>query len=205
MLDRLLVEVRRVERDGIVRPELEDVPDLDRGAKRERTATARAAVPLAREPDVGGAAVEVPATLDAAVVIAGAIRPGDELALAQCLVDDDLPVEADRAERPGLGAERLDDLVDLGRPDVAPENRGELGVVEPVVAADERKHDFPVRDDRHRLGRRGQVDAEQAGEVLASRSPASRLGRRGERLGNDGARGTPCAISRSVMKSPRSP
>ena len=60
-----------------------------------------AAVALLRRPDVGEARLEVAAVLDAAQVPAGPVRAGDELALAQQLVGDDLAVEADRPERAG--------------------------------------------------------------------------------------------------------
>ena len=80
-------------------PKLEDVPDLDRGLEPQRAAAVRAAVALARLADVGEARLEVAAGLDAAQVPAVAVRAGDELALAQRLVGDDLALEADRAER----------------------------------------------------------------------------------------------------------
>ena len=88
--------------------------------------------------------LEVAAVLDAAQVPAGAVRAGDELALAQRLVGDDLAREADRAERAGVGAERLP-----GSPPPSPAGsrrraRRELRLLEPVVAADEREHDRAV-------------------------------------------------------------
>jgi hypothetical protein len=95
----------------------------------------------------------------------------DELALAERLVEDDGAFEADRAEGPGVGSERLLDLVHLGGAHVDPEDRRELRLVEPVVAAYEREHDLAVRDDRHRLRRRREVDAQEAGEILARRDP----------------------------------
>ena len=199
VLDRLLVEVRRIERNGVERPELEDVPDFDRRAKGERAAAAGASVALAREPDVRDPAVEVPATFDAAQVVAGAVRSGDELPLAQGFVDDHLTREAHGAERAGLRAERLTDLVDLRRTNERPEHGHELRLVETVVAADERQHDLAVGDDRHRLRRRGKVDAEEARESLARRdSGVSTSAGAASASGNSGGRGTPCVISRSA-------
>ena len=145
------------------------------------------------------ASLEVPAALDAPEVVARPVRSGHELSLPKRLVDDDLAGKADGPERAGLGAERRDDLVDLCGSDVATQHRGELRLVQPVVAADEREHDLAVRDDRHRLRRCRQVDAEEVGEGLACLDTGRLdLGRRSSRSGNDGARGTPCAISRSA-------
>ena len=105
---------RRVERHRVARAELEDVADLDRGLEAQRAAAVEARVALLRLAEVGEARLEVAAVLDAAQVPAGAVRAGDELPFAQRLVGDDLAVEADRAERAGVGAERGADLV-LGR------------------------------------------------------------------------------------------
>ena len=97
MLDRLLVEVRGVERRGVDRAELEDVPDLDRRLEPQRAAATRTGVTLAREPDVGEPSVEVPPVLHAAQVVAGAVRAGDELPRPERLVEHDDAVEPDRA------------------------------------------------------------------------------------------------------------
>ncbi len=52
----------------------------------------------------------------------------------------------------------------------SPSTREELRLAEPVVAADEREHDRAVvLRDRHRLRRRGEVDAEELAERLARR------------------------------------
>ena len=72
--------------------------------------------PSLRLAEVGEARLEVAAGLDAAQVPAVAVRAGDELALAQRLVGDDLAREADRAERAAAGAEGGADLVVGRRP-----------------------------------------------------------------------------------------
>ena len=91
------------------------MPDLDRRLEGEAAAAPRARVPLPRLADVGEASLEVAPVLDAAQVPAGAVRAGDELALAERVVGEDLAVEADRADRAGVGAEGLADLLLGGR------------------------------------------------------------------------------------------
>src|SRR5207253_8539346 len=109
LLRPVLVEERRVERHGVLRPELKDVADLDRGAERQRAAADDAAVALDRHADVREAHLVVAAGLDAAKVPPGAVRAGDELSLAQRLVRDHLSLESHRAQRAGVRAERLPD------------------------------------------------------------------------------------------------
>ena len=74
------------------------MPDLDRGLEAQRPAAVRARVALLRLAQVGEAGGEVAAVLDSAQVEARPVRAGDELALSQCHVRDDLAREADRAE-----------------------------------------------------------------------------------------------------------
>ena len=77
--------------------------DLDRGLEaRARRRTSGSASPSLRLADVGEARLEVAAGLDAAQVPAVAVRAGDELALAQRLVGDDLA----RRSRPGRASRR---------------------------------------------------------------------------------------------------
>src|SRR6185437_4895181 len=116
---------------------LENVADLDRRLEAQLAAARDTAVALGDDADVGHPRLEVAPVLDAPKVPPGPVRAGDELPLAQRLVGDDLALEPDRAERPGVGAEGLLDLL-LGRgPDAGEEDGGELRELEPVVAADE--------------------------------------------------------------------
>ena len=131
---------------------------LDRRLEAERTAAFRASVALARLPDVRDARLEVAPLLDAAQVPAGPVRAGDELTRAERLVGDDLSLEADRAERARVRAERGADLF-LGRRAKIGAQRGrEFRRLEPVVAAHEREDDGAVRNDGHRLRGRGRID-----------------------------------------------
>ena len=151
----------------------------------ECATAAGTAIALPCESDIREPPVEVPAVLDAAEVVARPVRAGHELSLPKRLVDDDLAGKADGPERAGLGAERRDDLVDLCGSDTSPPStEASFAFVQPVVAADEREHDLAVRDDRHRLRRCRQVDAEEVGEGLA-RLDTGRLdlGRRVQPLG----------------------
>src|SRR5829696_4766547 len=59
-------------------------------------------------------------------------------------------------------------------PNVAPERRGELRLLEAVVSPHEREDDAPILDDRHRLRRRRRVDPERRRERL-DRLDAGRL------------------------------
>ena len=68
LLLAVLVEEGRAERLRVARPELEDVPDLDRRLEAQRAAAVRARVALARLAEVGEARLEVAAVLDAAQV-----------------------------------------------------------------------------------------------------------------------------------------
>ena len=73
------------------------MPHLDRRLEPEAAAAIRARVALDRQADIGEPGREVAAVLDAAQVPAGAVCAGDELALAERLVGDDLALESDRA------------------------------------------------------------------------------------------------------------
>ena len=175
--------------------------DLDRGLEAEAAAADRARVALDRLPDVGEPGREVAAVLDAAQVPAGAVRAGDELALAQRLVGDDLAREADRAERAGVGAERRADLV-LGR-------------------GPERRCRAPRRASPPRAGRRrgrapsttvpssfvtgiafdvaaGSMPRKPASSSIVAIPGVATSSGLSSRSGNVGARGTPRAISRSA-------
>src|SRR4029079_13458575 len=97
--------------------------------------TGRTRIPLPRLPQVGEARLEVASGLHAEEMPAGAVRTGDELALAQRVVGDHLAVEADRAERARIGAERGANLVLGRRAEVGAERGQHLHLLEPVVAA----------------------------------------------------------------------
>src|SRR5262245_21471089 len=144
LLLAVLVEERRAERLGVARPELEDVPDLDRGLETQPAAAVGAGVALARLAQVGEAPLEVASVLDPAEVPAGPVGARDELALAERLVHDDLAGEADGADRAGIGAEASTDLL-LGRGARVRAERGcELGLLQAVVAADQGEDERPV-------------------------------------------------------------
>ena len=133
---------------------------------------------------------------------AGAVRARDELALAQRLVGDDLAVEADRAERARVGAERRADLVLGRRADVGAERGRELRLLEPVVAAHEREHDACRPPSTTGIAfdvaaasmPRNSASASIVVDARASRPPPARRAA----AGNSGARGTACATSRSA-------
>src|SRR5204862_287796 len=125
----------------VERPEVEDVPDFDRGLEAERAAAVRAAVALPRLAQVGEARLEVAPRLDAAQVPAVAVRAGDELAAAERLVCHHLAGEADRPERPAGRAERRPDLLTGRRARAARERVVELRLAEAVVAAHQREHE----------------------------------------------------------------
>jgi len=157
---------------GVEGAEVEDVADLDRGLKDERTATQPAAVAFARLAQVGEPRLVVPARLDPAQVPPVAVCAGDELPLAQGLVGDHLAGEPDRAERAAACAECVRDLDVRRRAGCAGQRVVELRLAEPVVTSDEGQHDGAVRlDDGHRLrGRRG-VDPEELGQPFDRRHP----------------------------------
>ena len=111
LLLAVLVEERRVEAVAVLVGEIEDVADLDRGLEGERAAALGAPVALDRLAQIGEPRLEVAPRLDTAKVEAVLVRAGDELAVAQRLVGDDLAGEADRAERAARGAERGADLL----------------------------------------------------------------------------------------------
>src|SRR5438034_8512473 len=98
LLGPVLVEEGRLERDRVLRLELEDVTDLDRRLKAEPSAADGAGVVLLRGAEVGEAGLIVAAGLDAAEVDARPVRARDVLAHAERLVGDHLAVEADRSD-----------------------------------------------------------------------------------------------------------
>ena len=156
--------------------------------------------------EVGEPRLVVAPVLDPAEVPAGAVRAGDELAVAQRLVGDHLAVEAHRAERAGVGAERRADLV-LGRrpvvrcrapPGASPPRAGRRRGSAPSTSVPSLLHD------RHRLRRRRRVDPEELRRATRSSSrPASRSPRaRRAAAGTRAAAGSPRATSWSAAKSP---
>src|SRR5207245_11070307 len=68
LLASRLVEIHRVERDGVLRPEFEDVADLNGFLDDERLAALDARLTGGDGVPVGGAAAEVSARADAAQV-----------------------------------------------------------------------------------------------------------------------------------------
>src|SRR5919108_3661484 len=96
-------------------------------------AAARTYVAFTNLSQVGEAGFEVAAGLHAAQVPVVPVRTDDVLALAQCLVRDHLDSRPDRPDGPALGAEGLADLDLFRRPEVLPEGRHELHLVEAVV------------------------------------------------------------------------
>src|SRR5581483_10471880 len=158
LLPAVLVEERRGERLGVLRSEVEDVPDLDRGLEGQCATAVRAAIAFPRLAEVGEARLVVAAGLDAAEMEAVPVRAGDELTLAQGLVGDHLALEADRPERSAAGAEGGADLVAGRRPGADLERGQQLRLAEAVVAADEREHDAAVvRRHGHRFRGRREV------------------------------------------------
>src|SRR3954452_7422028 len=81
----VVVEEGRPQRRRVARVELEDVADLDRRLEAQCAAARRATIAFARDADVGEPRLEIAALLDAAEVGAGAVRAGDELAVAERL------------------------------------------------------------------------------------------------------------------------
>ena len=177
------------------------MPDLDRGLEAERAAAVRAGVALARLAEVGEARLVVASVLDAAQVEAVAVRARDELALAKRLVGDDLAGEADRAERAGIGAERLADLL-LGRgPSGSPSAVASFAVssrssprIRPSTSVPSCfttgiAFEVAAASIPRKLGER--VDRRHARrlDLLGRVEPLGELGRRAE---------SPCAISRSA-------
>ena len=98
LLDAVLVEERRLERLRVARPELEDVAHLDRSLEAKRPPQTGHTSSSRRLADVREPRLVVPPCLDAEQMPAVAVRAGDELALAQRLVGDDLDLDTDRAE-----------------------------------------------------------------------------------------------------------
>src|SRR5205823_14894090 len=118
LLGPVLVEEGRSERRGVLGLELEDVTDLDRRLEEEPPPANGAGVALLRGPEVGETRLVVAPGLDPAEVEAGAVRTRDVLALVESLVGNHLAVEADRTDRPRVGAEHLLDLLLGRRPEI---------------------------------------------------------------------------------------
>src|SRR5438067_11970980 len=97
LLAPVLVEERRLQRLRVLRPEVEDVADLDRRLEPERAAAFGTAVALDRLADVRETRRVVPTRLDPEQVPAVPVRARDELALAERVVREDLAAEADGA------------------------------------------------------------------------------------------------------------
>ena len=119
--------------------------------------------------DVGGhVGGEVAPDVDVAVVEPLAVRAGDEVRRARDEVvdDDDRVAGADRRAVAGLHPGRPD-LLDRRRPDAADRagRVAQLGLVDLVVAAHDRRHEAAVaRHEERRLRGPAGVDAEERGE-----------------------------------------
>src|SRR5207245_7880853 len=156
-------------------------------------------ITLLQRPDVGEPRLIIAARLHPAQVPTVAVRPRDELPIAQQFVRDDLDVNAHRAQRAAAGAEGRSDLVVGGGTEPALEFGRQLLLVQLVVAAHESEDEASVRgDDRHRLRRRRRIDVEEARKVL-DRRDSGRLDflRCGTDPGKYGGPGTPPAASPS--------
>src|SRR5204862_7259796 len=125
----------------------------------ELAAAFRARIAGVRLADVGEPRVVVAPGLDPAQMPPVAVRAGDELALAQRLIGDDVDRHSERTERPAARAVDGPDLL-VGRGTVGlAERRHELLLVEAVVAADQRQY-RPLRHHHgHRLRGLRRVDA----------------------------------------------
>ena len=117
------------------------MPDLDRRRELSLPPQFGQVSPSCGRAQVGESRLEVAPGFDAAQMPAVAVGAGDELTLAQRLVGDDPPLEADRPERAAARAEGLADLVLGRRPRPHAERGIELRGLDAVVAADEREHD----------------------------------------------------------------
>src|SRR5207244_10715465 len=93
-LAAVLVEEARLEPFAEVRPELEDVTDLDRRLNRQRPAAYWTPITLLQRPDVGEPRLIIAARLHPAQVPTVAVRPRDELPIAPQFVRDDLDLHA---------------------------------------------------------------------------------------------------------------
>ena len=117
----VLAEVGRPERIGVLRPELEDVADLDTVAQDDRLPAGRTGVALLGVGDVGDhIGLVVAPDVDVAQVVALAIRAGDEVGGAGDEVVDhhDRPMGAHRRAVARLHPRGLD-LLDRRRADPA--------------------------------------------------------------------------------------
>jgi hypothetical protein len=175
------------------------VADLDRGLEPQSSPAVRARVALAHLAEVREASLEVASRLHAAQMVAGAIRAGDELPLAQSVVGHDFDGHADGADRTGIRTERLPNLVLGRRTKRLAERLDHLPLVEAVVAAHEREHDAPVSD----TGIAFEVAASSIPSIRARSSivvapGVSTSSGASSAAGNSGARGIPRAISRSA-------
>ncbi len=135
LLVPVLVEVRRAERLGVARTELEDVADLDRRLDADRLAVD--GVALLDAADVDDLELEVAPELHAAQVTVGTVGARDP---APAALLGDRPVQqhrhrradgTDEAGRPDIAL----DLLWPGRPEGRSERVRELDVVDAVIAA----------------------------------------------------------------------
>jgi hypothetical protein len=175
----VLAQVHGAGRDGEVRPQLEDVADLDPLPELHRRAARDAGVALAGLGDLGDDVRRVVARdVHVLHVPADAVRAGDEVRRAHHqLVDDD-----DGIRRPDWRAvaglhPAGHDLLDRGRPEPARrlDRVDELRLVDVVVAADDR-HDEPAvaGHEECRLRRLAGGDAQERRERV-DRGRAGRL------------------------------
>ncbi len=160
-----LVQVVGAERLRVPGPQLEDVPDLDRGHDLDRIA-ARRAISGVDHADVDLLALEVAPGANPPQVSIGLVRAADEGVALDRLVDQHRHLRSDRADE-SRRAELLCDLLGLGRPEVGAEGVPELDLVQAVIAAHEHEHHPPaLHDHGHRLQQRSWGHAERPRDVL---------------------------------------
>src|SRR3954469_12745023 len=105
-------------------------------------AAARTCVSFANFSKIGEPGLEVASGLHPAEVDVVAVGGDHVLAFAQRLVGDHVDRYPDRADRAARRAERLPNLLLLGRTELLAQRLEELHLVEPVVAAYQCKHDL---------------------------------------------------------------
>ena len=134
----------------------------------ERLAAARAGVAGGHLPEVVEFGLEILAGGDVAQVVVVAVGAGDHVAAAlQRLVGQDGHVgHAHRAERAGVGAEPVADLLGVRGAEVGVAGgAAELGLAQLVVAAQQRQHGLAVGHQHQALHLRGFGQAGEFGDL----------------------------------------
>ena len=189
----------RPERLGVLRPELEDVADLDPVREPQRRAAARAGVADARAGDVGDhVGREVAPDVDVAQVDSGPVRAGDQVRRArhQVVDDHDGVVGTDRRAVAGLHAGGPD-LVGLCGAQAAGglDRVDQLRLVDLVVAAHDGREQAPVAGDEE-----GRLGGARGRDVEQRRQRGDRVGAgRGDLLGRHRLLGRPPACGQRAI------